>query len=98
MASSEGIGRARAAFDRRQWARALAALSACDRISRLGADDLERLATASYLVGQDAEAVAAWTRLHQLCVARHALDRAARWGFWLSLVHFLAGEPAHATG
>lgn len=98
MASSDRIDRARVAFDRQQWASALAELRASDRISPLEADDLERLATTSYLLGQDAEAVAAWTRLHHLCVYWQAFDQAARWGFWLSLCHFLAGEPAHGTG
>lgn len=98
MASSDKLDRARAAFDRQQWAGALAELTASDQISPLEADDLERLATASYLVGQDAQAMAAWTRLHHLCVGRHALGAAARWGFWLSLSHLLAGEPAHGTG
>ncbi|ANW00910.1 hypothetical protein LMTR13_12740 [Bradyrhizobium icense] len=26
-----------------------------------------------------------------------ALDEAARWAFWLSLSHLLAGEPAHGV-
>jgi pentatricopeptide repeat protein len=98
MASSDKLDWARTAFDRQQWAGALAALTASDQISPLEADDLERLAVASYLVGQDTQAVAAWTRLHHLCVGRHALSKAARWGFWLSLSHLLAGEPAHGTG
>ncbi|OCK55012.1 LuxR family transcriptional regulator [Bradyrhizobium sp. LMTR 3] len=98
MASSDRINRVRAAFDLQQWTGALAELAASDRISPLEAEDLERLATASYLVGRDAEAVAAWTRLYHLCVERHALDQAARGAFWLSLFHLLAGEPAHGTG
>ncbi|MGY3622543.1 LuxR C-terminal-related transcriptional regulator [Bradyrhizobium sp. USDA 10063] len=97
MVSSDRIDQVRTAFDRQQAAGGLAELSS-EQISSLDADDLERLATASYLVGQDSEAVAAWTRLHHLCVDRRALDQAARWAFWISLSHLLGGKPAHGTG
>ncbi len=98
MVSSDRIDRARAAFDHQQWAGAVVELTASDQIAPLEVDDLERLATAYYLVGQDANAVAAWIRLHHLCADRRNLDQAARWAFWLSLSHFLAGEPAHGSG
>src|SRR5688572_20152831 len=81
-----------------KWAEAYSRLSAADRAAGLGADDLERLATAAYLVGRDAEALAAWTRLHHACIDDGETARAARAGFWLALLLLLAGEQARASG
>jgi DNA-binding CsgD family transcriptional regulator len=81
-----------------KWAEAYSRLSAADRAAGLGADDLERLATAAYLVGRDAEALAAWTRLHHVCIDDGETARAARAGFWLALLLLLAGEQARASG
>jgi len=88
----------REAFAAKQWGEAYARLSAADRAATLGEDDLERLAAAAYLVGHDADALAAWTRLHHACIDGGEGARAARAGFWLSLVLLLAGEHARASG
>lgn len=98
MACNNPIEQGRTAFDGRQWARAFADLGASDRRSPLGIDDLERLATAAYLIGHDDEAIVVWTRLHRICLEQGARAGATRWGFWLSLTYFLSGEPAQGTG
>ena len=98
MASTEEIERGRTAFDRRQWSQAFAALAMADHQSSLKPDDLERLATAAYLVGRDDEAITIWMRLHRNCLEQRAPDHAARWGFWLSLTYLLAGKSAQGTG
>jgi len=58
--------------------------------------DLERFATAAYLVGNDARATAVWTRAHHVLIDYGHVERAARYGFWLSLHMLLAGETAQA--
>jgi len=98
MASTGKILRGRRASDRQQWAQAFAELTAADHQSSLDPDDLERLATAAYLLGRDDEAITTWMRLHRFYRDQDAPDHAARWGFWLSLTYLLAGQPAQATG
>lgn len=98
MARPDEIELGRACFAARQWGEAYARLSAADRAAALGRDDLARLASAAYLAGRDADALASWTRLHHACVDAREPERAARAGFWLALLLLLAGEQARATG
>jgi ATP/maltotriose-dependent transcriptional regulator MalT len=98
MAQAPAIVQGREAFARRKWREAYQLLSAADRESPLEAADLERFATAAYLVGEDAHAATNWTRAHHDLINQGHLKRAARWGFWLSLHMLLAGEMAQATG
>lgn len=98
MAHPDKIGRGREAFAGRQWGEAYAQLTAADHDSPLKGHDLERLAAAAYLIGRDTDAVSNWTRAHHECIDRGCLDRAARWGFWLSFNFLLAGELARSTG
>ena len=67
-----GAGRARGreSFDRRQWADAFAELSAADREAGLEPEDLERLATAAYLLGRDEDSVEVWERAHHEILGR----------------------------
>jgi DNA-binding CsgD family transcriptional regulator len=73
-------------------------LSAADRESPLEPADLERFAIAAYLVGDDAQAATVWTRVHHDLIYQGFIERAARWGFWLSLHKLLSGEIAQANG
>jgi hypothetical protein len=52
--------------------------------ARSDPDDLERLATAAYLIGRDDEAVAIWARAHQELITRGHRERAERSAFWLA--------------
>jgi DNA-binding CsgD family transcriptional regulator len=98
MAHTGAIDQGRAAFARRQWRTAYAELSAADLEASLEPADLERLATAAYLVGEDDRAVTLWTRVHHDWIARGDVERGAYWGYRLSLIQLLNGEPAQATG
>jgi ATP/maltotriose-dependent transcriptional regulator MalT len=98
MIQTPAIGQGREAFARQRWKEAYELLSAADRESPLEAADLERLATAAYLVGEDAHAATNWTRAHHDLLDQGHVERAARWGFWLSLYMLLAGEIAQASG
>jgi DNA-binding CsgD family transcriptional regulator len=75
----QALADGRAAFDREAWADAFALLSAVDRDAPLEPDDLDRLATAAYLIGRDAETADARTRaalasLRDAATAWHQLD------------------------
>lgn len=98
MARTSAIAQGREAFAGRKWREAYAQLSAADRALPLEATDLERFATAAYLVGEDAHATNIWTRAHHQLIDQGHVERAARLGFWLSLSLLLAGEMARCTG
>jgi ATP/maltotriose-dependent transcriptional regulator MalT len=89
------IDRGRAAFDRRSWNEARAALGSCPE---LGADDLERLAIAAYLVGADEDSAAAWERAHRAAADDGDSERAARCAGWLGIIYLLQSELARAGG
>lgn len=98
MVGSSAILEGREAFASQKWREAYAQLSTADRESPLEPVDLERFATAAYLVGEEANAFTIWTRAHHQLIDQGNVERAARWGFWLSLSLLLAGEMARSTG
>lgn len=98
MGQTPAIVQGREAFARQKWRKAYELLSVADRESPLVPADLERLAAAAYLIGEDAHATAVWTRTHLDLLDHGHVEHAARWGFWLSLHMLLAGEIAQATG
>ena len=60
----ETLDRGRSSFDRHVWGDAYAQLSAADGEEPLGPEDLQRLAVAAYLVGEDDVPAEAWERAH----------------------------------
>lgn len=92
------LDRGRRAYDRRAWKDALELLSLADRESALRAGDLERLATAAFLIGREKEFERTLERAHR--AYRDAGDRpsAARCAFWIGFRLFLRGESGPATG
>jgi len=65
----------------------------------LGPEDLERLATAAYLVGRDADSEEVWTRAHHEWLQLGGAERAVRCAFWLALGLLSRGDsPALAAG
>jgi DNA-binding CsgD family transcriptional regulator len=94
----EVLRRGREAYARCAWSDALDALFAADRAAPLDGDDLERLATAAYLAGRNAEFVTALERAHNAHVSAGRNERAARCAFWLALNHLMTGEPAACGG
>jgi DNA-binding CsgD family transcriptional regulator len=98
LSMAEGIDRGRAAFDRQAWARAYEELSAAGRDEPLGVEDLERLASAAYLVGRSEESSDVWARAHQECARMGEVARAARHAFWLAFTLLNNGELARGGG
>jgi DNA-binding CsgD family transcriptional regulator len=95
---TEARARGRACFGRRAWADAFAALSAADRDVPLEPDDLERLATAAYLIGRDEDSVGLWERAHRELLSRKQVLRAVRCARWVVFVLLNGGEFARAAG
>jgi DNA-binding CsgD family transcriptional regulator len=98
VTTAEAVARGRECFGRRAWADAFAELSAADRESPLGPEDLERLATAAYLIGSDEDSVEVWERAHRDLLSRGDVLRAARCAGWLVFVLLTGGEFARAGG
>ena len=98
MAVADREERARVSFERRLWGDAFADLSAAHREGELGAEDLERLAVAAYLVGKGDDCEEAWIAAHHAWLRRSEAERAARCAFWHALGLFFRGELAPAMG
>ena len=98
MTSAEARARGREWFDRRAWADAVAELSAADREAPLEPEDLERLATAAYLIGRDEDSVEVWERAHHELLSRGDTQRAARCAGWIVFVLMNTGEFARGGG
>ncbi len=92
------LEKGRESFARQAWGDAFAQLSAADRQAPLSIDDLERLSTAAYLTGRDAEHAEVLARAHQECAAQGDPARAARCAFWLAFGLMNRGEMAQAGG
>jgi DNA-binding CsgD family transcriptional regulator len=89
---------ARHAADRGRWPDAFAEYAAADAVSPLGAADLERWATAAYLVGEIDAAVDAETRAHHAYVDDEDAASAVRCGFWVAFLLLDGGDLAQAQG
>jgi hypothetical protein len=80
------------------WPDAYRNLTTADRSSPLRAEDLERLATAAYLAGHDAESTDTWSRAHQAWLERGEKERAVRCAFWSGFGLVQRGEMAQGGG
>jgi hypothetical protein len=98
MTMADPLDQGRQYFGRQAWADAFAQLSAADRETRLAPEDLERLSTAAYLLGRDADSIDIWARAHHDLLRRGDLERAARCAFWLSFILLNKGELVRGGG
>jgi DNA-binding CsgD family transcriptional regulator len=88
----------REAYTRRDWSVAYTQLSIADRQEPLGGSDLERLAVAAYLIGEDDAATEFWTRAVNQWGRSSDPVSAARCAFWLGLALSLRGEQVRGGG
>jgi DNA-binding NarL/FixJ family response regulator len=98
MSRSDALERGRAFYRERAWADAQAALTAADREAGLDAEDLERLAWCSGLVGDDATLIEVLERLHYLYTEAGNVSRAVRMTQFLGLRLLALGEQARGNG
>jgi DNA-binding CsgD family transcriptional regulator len=95
---ADALEQGRRHFDERHWSDAHAQLTRADRDVPLALHDLERLAIAAYLIGHDAESVAAWSRAYRGHLDGNDLRAAARSAFWSAFGLMVRGEYAQASG
>jgi DNA-binding CsgD family transcriptional regulator len=92
------LRRGRESFEQRAWSDSHRLLSAADRDGALEPEDLERVATAAYLLGRDDESEAFRARAHQAFVNRGDHEGAARSAGWLAFGLLQRGAVAPASG
>jgi DNA-binding NarL/FixJ family response regulator len=92
------LERGRKAFERHAWADARDLLSAADLEVPLAPEDLERLAMATYLVGEYAESMEISRRAYRESIRAADVGRAVRSAFWVAVEHLGRGEMAPAAG
>ncbi|MDQ4097581.1 MAG: LuxR C-terminal-related transcriptional regulator [Actinomycetota bacterium] len=95
---AEAIEPGRESFRMKAWRDAYVQLSAADEEQPLEIEDLERLAVAAHLVGQDDEATDALARVHQECLRLGETARAGRCAFWLGFGLLLRGDESRGGG
>jgi ATP/maltotriose-dependent transcriptional regulator MalT len=98
MAGADALDQGRRSFAGQAWADAYAQLSAADRHAPLEPQDLERLATAAYLVGRDDDGADIGARAHQEFLSRGEVERAVRCAFWVAYGLLERGEQARGGG
>src|SRR5688572_12229381 len=98
MKDIKTLARARKSFEQRAWADAYRLFEAVDREAALEPEDLERLATAAYLMGREEESEACWERAHRAFLERGDREAAARSACWLAVGLQLRGAMAPASG
>jgi DNA-binding CsgD family transcriptional regulator len=85
------------AFAQRAWRAAYRLLSQVPR-GDLTYAELDRLAVAAYLIGEDDEAVAAWEQAHKGHTDAGERAEAARCAFWAGFCLMMRGQMARAGG
>jgi DNA-binding CsgD family transcriptional regulator len=98
MAGAHALDQGRRSFARQAWADAYAQLSAAARQAPLEPEDLERLATAAYLIGRDDDAADVGARAHHEFLSRGEVERAVRCAFWLAYGFLERGDQARGGG
>ena len=98
MANLSTLLHGRKAFEQRAWSDSHRLLAVADRAGALEPEDLERIATAAYLLGRDDESEAFRARAHQAFVNRGDHEGAARSAGWLAFGLLQRGAVAPASG
>jgi DNA-binding CsgD family transcriptional regulator len=99
MAVSGGeLERAREAYAEQAWTEAFEGLSKADGVESLGADDLELLAEAAYMLGREAEYLATLERAHRARRDDGEPMAALRCAFWVGINLARRGELGQASG
>ena len=89
------LERGREAFERRAWRRAFDVFT---EAAALDVDDEERLAVASFLIGESRSACRPGSGPTSLTSRLGEREGAARCGFWLGMILMLHGEAARGSG
>jgi DNA-binding CsgD family transcriptional regulator len=96
--SAAELEQGRESYAQQSWTRAYEHLSAADRTSSLGPEDLEALGRTAYMLGRDDQYVDALERAHAGHLDAGRARAAAQCGFWAGLSLLARGELSRANG
>jgi DNA-binding CsgD family transcriptional regulator len=88
----------REAFQRKAWREAYERLHEADSGTELTPEDLDALAIAAHLIGEQDRCIDFWTRAHHEFLRQGEIERAVRCAFWLGLCLMMQDEPARSSG
>jgi DNA-binding CsgD family transcriptional regulator len=94
----DALQQGRVAFSQRAWQAAHDSLASADANETLAPEDLERLATAAFMLARDDEFTGALERAHHAFLADGRNLPAVRAAFWIGTNLFLRGEHAQGGG
>ena len=92
------LERGRRAYAKRAWSAAYESLTASDCDEGLAAEDLDALATCTFMLGRDDESIAWLERAHHRHLEAGEIRRAARSAIWIGLNLAARGQIGPATG
>ena len=98
MTREQSLERGREAYAQGAWGDAYRRLQSADTEASLEPEDLERLATAAYLVGREDESEVLWERAYRTFLERDDREGAARCACWLAVGLQVRGALAPASG
>ena len=98
MSAVAELERGRDAYAREAWGDAFASLTATDESEPLGADDLELLATAAYMIGREDEYLDVLERAYRVRLEAGGELAALRCAFWVGVTLARRGEMGRAGG
>ncbi|HEX6583098.1 MAG TPA: hypothetical protein VF056_05800, partial [Thermoleophilaceae bacterium] len=98
MSALAALERGRESYAREAWMDAYESLTAADRSEGLGADDLERLATAAYMIGRESDYLAVLERAHRAHLDAGETLPAVRCALWVGVNLARQGEMGRAGG
>ncbi|MGD8862842.1 MAG: tetratricopeptide repeat protein, partial [Myxococcales bacterium] len=97
-APGDALSRGKSCFRDCQWLEAHRLLLRADAEDGLTAPDLELLAEAAYLIGDEEEALEHFERAHRAHLEAGDPVRAARCGFWIGMHSVFRGDMGRASG
>jgi DNA-binding CsgD family transcriptional regulator/tetratricopeptide (TPR) repeat protein len=92
------LERGRDSYAREAWTDAYESLSTADRSSPLGADDLERLSTAAYMIGRETDYFDLLERAHRAYLDGELELDALRCALWIGVTLANRGDMGRAGG
>ncbi len=99
MPQPQSLLDARAAFAKSRWSEAYSSFVAAEAEAALSPEDLEQVATAAFLIGEEEASIQARTRAHAAFLERGGTRGAARSAFWLGFTMFdKPQQRAQASG
>src|SRR6185369_16688216 len=98
MIAIQAIDQGRELLHKQEWGAAFSKLTAPDVTPLLGPVDLEELAKAAYLLGNETDGSEFYRRAHEEFLNLDQVQDAARCAFWLGFMSLINGELAVGTG